>query len=255
MKHRASAGVARAHMKQIFTVGCGLVALGLVALSATGWSQPSEAKPVVPLGNADVFTGPSAGKYEPPAGSVAQFHLMPDSATFWRTFGGLKAGVTAAKTLVVFQGRPRAVPKFGERVEVEPTEEEKKWLFMKDGEWIRVWAQEVPLEVADALRTAVFEGVRERKGVKLCGGFHADFLLRWEGPGLVAGGEALICFGCSEVKLYGATGSLHGDMAEGVAKRLRELLAPFAEKRNAAGAKDPAGTGGAKTLPTPPARL
>ena len=229
---------------------CVLGFLGGLAAGGGLAAAENDGRGVTPLGQATVFAGPDGTKIEPTTESVATVVVTPDSATFWQLMAGWKAGVNAAKTLVVFQGRPRPTAGVGEPIAATPSEEERKGLFQKDGQWLRVSAQEVPLDVADVVRSTVFDGVRERKGMKLCGGFHADFLLRWEGRGLVAGGEALICFGCSEVKLFGATGVLHGDLAETEVKRLRELLAPFVAKRDAAGVKN----AGRENLPTPPAR-
>jgi len=102
----------------------------------------------------------------------------------------------------------------------------------------------VTAELAEQLREVLFAGIRERKGGKLCGGFHADFFLRWEG--LLAGTDVMICFGCEEIKIFGATGDLYGDLTNDEAKKLRELLAPFWKRRNAEGKRE--------EMPTPPAR-
>jgi hypothetical protein len=68
-----------------------------------------------------------------------------------------------------------------------------------------------------------------RGGVTLCGGFHADFLLKWESA--VGDTEALLCFGCSEIKMYGGSASLYGDIDKAHYKELRDLLTPFAKAR------------------------
>ena len=195
-----------------------------------------------PLESSAVFVGPDGKAFEPPKGSVVQFHVTPDSATFWKTLGAHRETVKQAKTLVVFQGLPRL-----EGQKVAPSEEMKKGLFMVDGEWFHTTPQPVAGDVSEVLRGAVFAGVKERKGVKLCGGFHADVLLRW-GGGILAETDMLICFGCSEVKIYGATGSLYGDLSNEQWKELRELLAPWLPKPRST---EP-GRDGVKTTPPSP---
>jgi hypothetical protein len=96
------------------------------------------------------------------------------------------------------------------------------------------------------MRSAVFDGVRGWKGRKLCGGFHADVRLKWRGGPLAVDTEALICFGCSEVKIYGATGSHYGDLAPEQAKRLREWRASRLADQSANGRRE--------ERPTPPVR-
>ena len=195
-----------------------------------------------PLAYSAVFAGPEGKAFEPPHGSVAQFHVTPDSATFWKTFGALKEAVKQAKTLEVYQGLPRLN---GQKV--APAEEAKKALFMVDGEWFHATAQTVTGELREALRGGVFAGVKEREGVKLCGGFHADVLLRW-GGGVLAAADMLLCFVCSEVKIYGATGALYGDLSNEQWSELRELLAPWLPKPRTSEADSSNGE------TTPPAR-
>lgn len=216
----------------VLAAGCGAITRG----------EQNTAKAAVPLEKAAVFAGPDGAKFEPPAGSVAKVHVTPDRATFWKTHGALNATIKEASSLVLFQGVPRE-----EGEEKQWSEEKKKTLFRSDGQWFRAGAQPLPAVMAERLRALIFEGVREWRGLKLCGGFHADALLTWQGGPLRAETEVLICFGCSEVKIYGATGSLYGDLAGDQAKQLRELLAPYLEKRNAEGSK--------ASLPQPPAKM
>lgn len=219
------------------------VPLGLLVWMGTGLAGGAESGDAKRgLENATVFAGPGGATFEPPAGSVAKVHVAPDRATFWRTHGTLKAVVREAKALAVFAGVSRADGKVRSW-----TEEQKKSLFMLDGEWFRVGARSVPAEMAANVRAAVFDGVREWKGLKLCDGFHADVLLKWQGGPLVADTEVLICFGCSEVKIFGATGSLYGDLAPEQAGQLRQWLAPLLKKPDADGRRE--------DVPTPPARL
>ena len=214
-------------------------AIGLLVWSACGVVGRGEAKR--DWEDATVFAGPDGGRFAPPAGSVAKVHVAPDRATFWKTHGALVATVREARALVLFAGVTRT-----EGNGKPWTEAQKKSLWVLDGEWFRTGGQPIPAEWAEQVRSAVFDGVREWKGRKLCGGFHADVLLKWQGGPLAADTDALICFGCGEVKIYGATGSLYGDLAPEQAKRLREWLAPRLADQSANGRRE--------ERPTPPVR-
>jgi len=199
----------------------------------------SAAIPVAPLDQAAVFAGPDGAKFEPPAGSVAKVPVAPDTATFWKRYAELKAAVGRAKSVVIYEGFPRSPKGKGQL-----SAKQKKSLVMIDGEAFYPTAQTVTKEWAEQLRSMLFAGVRERKSVKLCGGFHADFFLRWADAS--GGTDAMICFGCQEIKFFGATGELYGDLSNDEAKKLRERLAPFWKWKNLDGQRE--------EIPTPPAR-
>jgi hypothetical protein len=59
--------------------------------------------------------------------------------------------------------------------------------------------------------------------VKFCGGFHADYALRWSSQGTVVA-TALVCFGCSEVRYLWRVHTLTADYRP---ERLRELALAF----------------------------
>lgn len=56
-------------------------------------------------------------------------------------------------------------------------------------------------------------GIAEWAGGKLCGGYHPDYAIRWNDSGGRTF-EALICFGCGEIKLYGGGLQLYADLTE-----------------------------------------
>lgn len=192
------------------------------------------------LENATVFEGPGAATQGPVAGSVAKVPGKLDTAAFWKRYGELQAAVARAKSAVIYEGLPR-----GPKGKAHLSAEQKKSLVLIDGEAFYPTAQTVSAELAEEVRATLFAGVRERKdGLKLCGGFHADFFLRWAGANEET--EAMVCFGCQEVKFFGATGDLYGDLSNDGAKKLRELLAPFWKRKNLDGQRE--------EIPTPPAR-
>ncbi len=208
-----------------------------VACGVTARSEPNEAKR--PLEGATVFAGPEGGGGEIPAEKAGKVPAVPDAAAFWKRHGELKAAVAGAKGPVIYEGWPQ-----GPKGKGHLSAEQKKALVMIDGEPFYPTAQTMAPEWAERLRTTVFAAVREWSGIKLCGGFHADFLLKWDGEAGEV--DAMICFGCQEIRLFGPTGELYGNLTNDGAKELRELLAPFWKRKNAVGQREP--------MPTPPAR-
>ncbi len=220
-------------MRHIFTavvVGAGLSLSGPSLLAQSETHSPASG---TVLNNATVFRGPD-GTRDARVGDPATPRLsaLTETATFWLTYGDLLKEVKGAKSLTVYAGVPREKLANG-----GPTDDEKKTLLQSDGQWFRPSAKPVPTSVEEQLRAAIFAGVRQGRGVKLCGGFHADVRLKWEG-GVTSDVEVLICFGCSEIKLYGVTGALYADLANDQAKELRALLAPLLETRNEDGSKE-----------------
>lgn len=59
-------------------------------------------------------------------------------------------------------------------------------------------------------------------GEKACGGFHADYYLRWEAGDEVW--EVLLCMGCHEVILFHGEKSLRCDLSQEAGKRLQEII-------------------------------
>lgn len=212
-----------------------LTAIGLSGMSAAAWAESKEVKPAeaAVLGNASVFAGPNGESYQPNnlgalpsdeglAGVPAEVktHRPMDSAMFWATLGDLKAAVKNAKSLTVYRGVTRKqLAENGGKI----SSEERKLLFRSDGQWFRTTKYPVSTDMAERLREAVFTGARNKSaGLKLCGDFHADVRLKWEGS-VLADTEVLICFVCQEIKIYGTAGSLYGDLSDDQAKALREM--------------------------------
>ena len=161
------------------------------------------------------------------AAKRGKFSTYSDARAFAAAIGPLDAAIREATSLVVYEGVPRLV-KDKAALEVEMGERKT---FKVDGQTFFADPKAATSELAATLHAAVFAAAKPGRvgSVKLCGGFHADYLLRWEGK--TGRTDALLCFGCHEIKLFGAAGSLYGDLsAEGV-KSLRSLLAPFAKER------------------------
>ena len=93
-----------------------------------------------------------------------------------------------------------------------------------------------PLPPSEQDRIALIEsmtqegGIEEWAGMKLCGGYHPDYALQWrdsEGEWF----EALICFGCHEIKLYGEGVQLYADLGEESYEELKKTLLPYGDQR------------------------
>ncbi len=80
-------------------------------------------------------------------------------------------------------------------------------------------------------------GIVEWGGMKLCGGYHPDYAVQWnDSNGRMF--EALICFGCHEIKLYGDDGvQLYADLTEEAFSALRVTLSPYGDQRPASSSK------------------
>ena len=79
-------------------------------------------------------------------------------------------------------------------------------------------------------------------GEKRCGGFHPDYAVEWSAGGQTY--QALICFGCWEIKIYGPKGETIYDIRNAARDRLKSLLEPYARtgrhsKRHCDGSSEP----------------
>jgi hypothetical protein len=183
----------------------------------------AEKGPKPPLEGARVFAGPPGENA--PASVQTKRSAHDDPTTFARAVGILSADVGRGNQLTLWEGVPRS----GDKAAIEEQRRQRQTLTV-DGQVFFADAQTVPPELAEKLREMIFAAARvSRGGVKLCGGFHADFLLKWESA--VGDTEALLCFGCSELKMYGGSASLYGDIDKAYYNGLRDLLTPFAKAR------------------------
>lgn len=140
-------------------------------------------------------------------------------------FGSLLAGAT---TLTVYEGLPH--PVWEKRTFAE--ERRTKTNF----ELGREFFYAKPLAVSAADRQGLDHLFRTTtvcvpfRGEKLCGGFHADYLVEWrQGETHVA--SALLCFGCHELKLIAPGREFRADLSEGGFTALRAILSAYRQER------------------------
>lgn len=173
-----------------------------------------EHKPSFGLVDAKVFAGPNDSAAQP----VDEALMRPTAATEFTVLLARLAGeINRARTLTIFEGHPRLLDRTA-----AAAEHTRKPSFKRLGESFYAAPLEATDELDRNLRRLVLQGVKVSRGVKLCGGFHADFLLRWQGPAGEA--EALLCFGCHEVKIVGIGGALYADLSAEQVDALRKLL-------------------------------
>jgi hypothetical protein len=205
------------------------VCVGLLVCTADG--QPSGGG----LERATVFAGPSeAAPTRVEEGAIPR---PRDRNEFTRIFARLAAEIGRAKTLTIFRGHSRRFD-----AAKATAEQGRRPSFTRLGQWFFADPLSAPPETVAALRGALLDGIvtpKQPASIKLCGGFHADFLLRWEGPGGTT--EAQVCFGCHEVKIVGPGGALYADVAAEQVKALRALLSEPSE--SAADVSPAAGAG------------
>ncbi len=134
----------------------------------------------------------------------------------------LTALLIGTDSLIVYEGTPRSFPRSkdseSEKPRAEPT-------FSIAGQ--SFYAK--PIDLTEGER-ATLEGifhfetpVKTGGGLKLCGGFHADFMIEWRRknePVL----RALICFGCHEIRFVDAASTTETDMTEQGRERLHAVL-------------------------------
>ena len=68
-------------------------------------------------------------------------------------------------------------------------------------------------------------------GAKACGGFHPDYCLEFKTSGDSI--EMLICFGCSEARIFGPRQETYCDIEQSAKEKLKKLLEPYHKNRPA----------------------
>jgi hypothetical protein len=94
------------------------------------------------------------------------------------------------------------------------------------------YLEPLPLDRSDADRlTALFRNANSfiPPRPKACGGFHADYCLKWN----IKDSElrAQICFSCGEVKIFGPDINAHWDIAGDAYDEFKAILKRYAKNR------------------------
>ncbi|MBL9085454.1 MAG: hypothetical protein JNK76_26855 [Planctomycetales bacterium] len=138
-------------------------------------------------------------------------------------------GIQRAEKVVLYEGLPHQSSEhelLAEELRTKATQEFHNYPF---------YAEPLALRDEDAKRLSEIRGnvrtFHQYRGPKGCGGFHPDYLVEWH-----VGADrfqALICFGCTEVKLFGPGLESLNDLEEDAENQLRELLKRYRKHRPA----------------------
>lgn len=157
----------------------------------------------------------------------------PVSAVHTAVMAELTATIKGARQIAVFEGVPRDKQK--ELVAAEQARSQNgvalydaRLIEGHHGQWFYPKGRAITPDVAADLLKSVLDAAAPYRGLKLCGGFHADYALQWGGPtGLY---EVQVCFGCGELRLITPEATLQADIPNGQAENLRKRFAPYKQK-------------------------
>lgn len=146
--------------------------------------------------------------------------------------------IKQAEKIVLYQGLRRE----SSYLDLSEAEKQARPLHELNGYWF--YQDPLSLTDNDLVRLLEILGneatYRPFGGEKKCGGFHPDFAIEWQVGELVC--RALLCFGCSEAKLFGPDRESRHDMPYAAKEKLEALLKPYKKKRPVATTDDPAAT-------------
>lgn len=132
-----------------------------------------------------------------------------------------------AKEITVYEGLPH---QHWEPAELKRERDSKECIKLH-GYWFYDDARVLGRKDFVSLRQALSarDGIIEWGGNKLCGGYHPDYLIRWRADNDAY--DALICFGCHEVKLFGPRDRLYADLSKQTYEQLEQSLSKFRKHR------------------------
>lgn len=139
----------------------------------------------------------------------------------------LVATISGATKHTLHEGMPH---QYWEAKELAKEKKEKKFVEMRG---FGFYADKPTLTAEDAKQLTKLlsaEGsLTKWLGPKKCGGFHPDYAVDFnDGKQTVT---ALICFGCQEVRLYGAKTDLYCDINLKLKDEIATMLKPYAKNR------------------------
>jgi hypothetical protein len=139
----------------------------------------------------------------------------------------LFAAIKAADQLILYEGLPHQAD---ESEQLAREKRNKETVALHGFSFYRA-PLEISAEDKEKLKAVLSnEGsFRQWQGEKKCGGFHPDYCAEWRGGDAVY--RFLICFGCSEVKVFGRDKSLRCDIRGETREPLEELLKKYRKNR------------------------
>ena len=139
-------------------------------------------------------------------------------------------GVRRSSAIVLYEGLPHQM--FEKRL----LEEERGTKAVQEVQGFPFYREKLKLKDMDATRLSEVLSNTEKLGrvpvpgmVKRCGGFHPDYAVEWsQGEKRF---QALICFGCGDVRLFGSGDYAERDLHEEVNAELKKLLLVYRKNR------------------------
>lgn len=197
-------------------IGCA-VGLFVAALLPHGWS-------------ADGKSAPGAGAFEQTSSRAAMADAFPNPqaarAACERAVSALRHAMASADTVEVFEGLPHPFERDALAAE------KQKATRQLDDQLFYASPQPVSAERRAELESWIgADAFVPYRGLKLCGGFHADYAVRWTWDQGRSSTVLLLCFGCGEARvLAGARDTT--DLA-GSGKALQSFFGAFRKERPA----------------------
>jgi hypothetical protein len=152
-----------------------------------------------------------------PKGSAEEFKKLP----------ALTAALGKATKVVLHEGLPH------QTFEPKLLEQELKTKKTVKVHGFPFYQETLSLKEADAKKlTALFragESFTAYRGPKKCGGFHPDYAVEWRlGKDVY---QALVCFGCHEVKFYGPKAGVYCDVRDRALGEMKKVLLSYRKNR------------------------
>ena len=154
----------------------------------------------------------------------AQAELTPSEQV---TFDSILKSSKAPASLTLYEGLPHQY----HEPEIRQREIDTKRVVVIHGESF----YEKPIKVGDddiePLRqiSSLSSGYKSIQGFKMCGGFHADYCLKWISGTSIS--YVLICFGCGEIKFCDEKQTLISDLKQDTGNRFGDILRKYREQR------------------------
>ncbi len=155
---------------------------------------------------------------------LASFHCQAQSV---KQFAD---GVRRSDNLTLLEGLPH------QWFESRALERERRTKSVRNLHGYTFYSEPLDISTEDARQLATGFGNPEKLGhisdprlQKKCGGFHPDYALEWQqGENRY---QALVCFGCAEVKIFGSNFIVEYDFSEEVKATLAVILRKYRKNR------------------------
>ena len=142
-------------------------------------------------------------------------------------FSKLVQHLGAAEEVALFEGLPHQM------FERTVFERERKMKPTREIAGYHFYEQALPASSEDLLELKAMlmdrQLYRPFSGEKLCGGFHPDYALSWQTKGGIH--QALVCFGCHEIKASGPRYSIRADTDDMRFEKLSSALKKYRVER------------------------